>query len=260
MINKEKYGVKHPKEEIVVYWIERLYRWPGSQSIANEYTVQYGLLREICPDVIVVERLDIDWRREIDGTPIEDFVTPSEWRKLPKGWSWNTRLFTIANGLIPEQLNEYIVTRPEDVLRAYHDGVLKRVADIDYSKFSTEITKQGWRIVRDIYQTEYHPMSATLSWHEAYDNGKDAYAEANRLNKELAQTADMTDHEFNVFDMDNMLNSVPWHAPEIREQYREFLLSLSDFDDLEFRYSTTEGIQWKHWKKRKWNSIQLDAK
>lgn len=260
MISPERYGVKHPETEEVVFWVERLRRVLGSPFIANEYVVKYGLLESIYPDVVVVNRLDIDEKRTIEGVPVCEFKTPTEWRKLPKGWTWNTRLFDIMYDINFMDLNQYNILDPANILRAYHDGALAMVRDIDYSKFTTEITKQGWRIVRDIYQSEYHPATATLRWDEIYADGEEAYTEVKRLNHELTQTVDMGDHEFNVFTMDNLLNGTPLPSPELRAKYRETLLSLPDFDDLEFRVSSTDGIQWKHWKKQRWNSIQLDER
>ena len=257
-INPEKYGVKVISGLEPVWWVDRRRRVPGSNYIANEYCIRFGLLDSVYPGNVLVRCLEVDYKRTIDGIPVSDFQTPTDWKKLPRGWTWNTRLFEVKNNFNPFDDCKYDLLTQDGIRKAVEDGYLAETGSIDHSVFSTEVTKQGWRIVRDIYQQPYHPATMILQMDEVFDDGYEAQMKAVHLNDELYSTTEMSDHDYNVAELDELLNKIPFTDDEAKQRYREQILSLADFDDLEFRYSTTDGLQCKHWKRRRWYTIHMD--
>ena len=44
-------------------------------------------------DAIVIDYLVLRERRLVNGIPIDEFESETKYKKLPKGWRYNTKLF-----------------------------------------------------------------------------------------------------------------------------------------------------------------------
>lgn len=65
---------------IVVFYIEKH---------GHEWKVEFGTVEEHYTSEICVQLYDVADTRLINGVPANEFVTPTKWKKLPKGWSYN---------------------------------------------------------------------------------------------------------------------------------------------------------------------------
>ena len=76
---------------------------------------------------------------------------------------------------------------------------------------------------------------------------------------EFTRQANLSDYDWSVEQIDKTLNRwkkfVDASDKEV-EQYRDWLLSMDNVEDIETRISNG-NIQWKYWKNKKWNYIEL---
>jgi hypothetical protein len=101
------------KEGDIVYWCHH-------NGNAN-YEVKFGRVDTQFSDAVVVDYLASKERRLIDGVPIEDFESETRYRKLPKGWSYDMKLFEITYGDSNEEIEmckNLKLTNPEDIKKA----------------------------------------------------------------------------------------------------------------------------------------------
>lgn len=72
----------------IVYWCH---------SYGNGiYSVKYGMVDEQYSDAVIVDYLTPRDRRLINGIPINEFESEEKRKKLPKGWTYNTPLYSLT--------------------------------------------------------------------------------------------------------------------------------------------------------------------
>lgn len=73
---------KRFKNGDIVYWCH---------SEGNgRYTVKYGMVDEQFSDAVVIDYLTARERRLVNGIPIDEFESETKYKKLPKGWTYDT--------------------------------------------------------------------------------------------------------------------------------------------------------------------------
>ena len=90
---------KRFNKEDLVYWCHKK---------AHEYSVQYGLVDEQFSDAVIIDYIVPRERRIIDGIPLDEFKSEERYRKLPKGWSYDTKLFEVTHEVLDEEENELL--------------------------------------------------------------------------------------------------------------------------------------------------------
>lgn len=236
----------------IVYFIRKdSFRW----------YVSFGTVEEQYTSEICIQLYEFPDNRRINGIPVNDFRTPTEWKKLPKGWTYNTELFEMAWDTRPKELIDLRINRKADLLKAIRLGFLVKVQNIDHCTFEAEIDgKNGWRIVRKYPSTVRANLSyISVDFHDAYSTYEDANEVIEKRDAELRMQAEMSDYDWSVMQIDETLSR--WAAlyskpDEEKEKYRAWLLQLDDIEDVVTRCSV-EGLQWKYEKGKKWMTIVL---
>lgn len=231
----------------------------------HRWSVSFGTVLEHYADATMIQLYEYIDTRLINGTPIKEFETPTDWKKSPKGWSYDTKLFDLSHSDFSHNHNDYKIDNPDDILRAINEGVLVRVQDNDHAHIEEEIDrKKGWRLIRKYPYGEYHPTHTSLYTSEMYFT----YEEANNVVKEhdaeFKRQSELSDYEWSVEQIDRTLDKwivlhydVTSSQPtEEKEKYREWLLSQSNVEDIETRIYQGQ-IQWKYWKNKRWMNIEL---
>lgn len=218
----------------------------------------FGIVHDHCGDGIDLELYDLSDNRTIDGVPIQEIEFPTKWQKLPKGWTWNTELFKLGYSERSESTHRYTTINPDDMLKAIEEGTLVRVQDRDYGRIETEIdTKKGWRICLKYSISDFHSTHiTTLQVYKTYD---EALQEIKRRTDELKRQAELSDYDWSVEKIDEVLArwSNIYHIDnETKEKYRQWILDLDNVEDIEARVFDG-NIQWKYWKNKHWNNIEL---
>lgn len=226
-----------------------------------DYSVHYGMVDEQFSDAVVIDYLALRERRRVDGVPIDEFQSEQRYRKLPKGWTYNTKLFELTWDDLTYEENIFIldISRPEILKEAYDKGYLVKDSTIFHGVIEDEITKDGFRIVKKYPMWEHHIDHVSIRPDKVYFTYKEAKKEVDENIAEFHRQASLSDYDWSVEQIDKTLDM--WKAfndvsdKEVKA-YRDWLLGMKDVENIETRLWGKE-IQWKYWKNTRWNYIEL---
>ena len=238
----------------IVYWCHRE---------EYGYSVQYGLVDEQFSDAVIVDYIVPRERRIIDGIPIDEFKSEERYRKLPKGWTYNTKLFELTNEVLGEEEKEFLenckINNPKRIKEAYNKGYLVKKAKIFGGNIESEVTNKGFRIVKKwpmfvpyITHVSIRPDKVYFTYEEAKKEADDNIAELNRQ-------AELSEYDWCVEQIDKTLSRFKFYkglSDEEINQYREWILGLDNIENIETRISGGE-IQWRYLNKKRWCNIEL---
>ena len=227
---------------------------------SSEKEIYYGTVIEHYASEIAIQLYEMIDVREIDGIPVNEFDTPTEWHKLPKGWTWDITLFEVEWKMTKFQRNyEMDLRKPDDILKAINDGILVKVSENDHAMFRSEVdSKLGWRIVRE-YSEDWMTDYTCEPFYQCYATWEEAQAELDEILEENQRQASLTDYEWSVEQMDEKLNRWAYIysiAPEAKKQVRDRLLALDNFEDVCLRISGG-GLEWKYDRNKRWIRIEV---
>ena len=236
----------------IVYWCHQN---------GHEYSVHYGMVDEQFSDAVCVDYLVPRERRRVDGVPIDEFQSEQRYRKLPKGWSYDTKLFEITyDPLTEEEITFTIdITNPESIKSAYDKGFLVKDSTIYHGNIETDITKDGFRIIKKYPMWKYHIDHISVRPDKVYFTYEEAKKEVDDNIVEFHRQASLSDYDWSVEQIDKTLNhykAINDATDEEVKQYKDWLLSMDNIEDIETRMFGC-NIQWTYWKNKKWNYIEL---
>lgn len=242
--------------DIVYFVSDRFNSYGGPEKYVN-----FGIVEDLYPHCIYVDLLEAVDTRTIDGIPVKDVKTPGEWHKLPKGWSWNTRLFEVKwNDEIDLAAIKVNIRDPKEVLKAIESGLIVRMKNQYHYRFTSEIDKKhGWRIIRDRANEGYYPYSVTLSWKDVYLKPEEAVNVVKEYEAAMKKQSEMSDLEYAISEIDNVLKKYERLYTVSEEQMknaREFLMSLPNLEQVVVRL-IGNSIEWKYERKKKWAAVNF---
>lgn len=212
-------------------------------------------------DAVVIDYLVPRERRRVDGIPIDEFQSEQRYRKLPKGWTYNTKLFELTWDDLTLEEKEFTIdiTNTESLKEAYDKGFLVKDSTIFHGVIEDEITKEGFRIVKKYPEWKHHIDHVSISPHKVYFTYEEAKKEVDENIAEFYRQASLSDYDWSVEQIDKTLERWRYIAdssPKAMKAYRDWLLDLKNVEDIETRVFGG-NIQWKYWKNKKWNYIEL---
>lgn len=214
----------------------------------HRWDIKFGTVEEHYPSAIVLQLYDLANTELIDGVPIEEFQHPTPWKKLPKGWSYDTELFKVTyRGL---DISAIKLTDPQSILRAIQEGILIKVQDKEYGFPYPEVTSEyGWRIV--FQYDKYCPSYVSLQFDEVYETYEEAQSVVDAHIAELERQAALSDLEWSIEQIDHNLDRAIFLSEENKKEVGKFLLSQDRVEDIETRIYMN-NFQWKYKKNRRW--------
>ncbi len=242
--------VKRFNKGDIVYWCSRE---------GHEFSVKWGMVDEqFDRSIVYVDYLSPKETRLVNGIPIDEFKSEEKFKKLPKGWSYDTRLYEITN---TDELKDipFDVKDPKSIKELYDKGFIVKDSTIFHGAIEEEITNQGYRLRKTYPMWRRHISSVSIQTHKLYDNYAEAKKEVDENIAELHRQANLSEYDWSVEQIDNTLNR--WQAlydisNEQKQEYRDWLLELDKIEDIEVRIYEGE-IQWKYWKNKRWSNIGL---
>ena len=236
----------------IVYWCHQR---------GHEYSVHWGMVDEQFSDTVVIDYLTPRERRRVDGIPIDEFQSEQRYRKLPKGWTYNTKLFELTWDDFTESEKAYKldISIPISIKYAYNNGWLVKDNTIFHGVIEAEITKDGFRIVKKYPQWKYHIDHVSIYPHKVYFTYEEAKKEVDDNIAEFHRQVSLSDYDWSVEQIDKTLDM--WKAFNDASDrdvkvYRDWLLGMKDVENIETRLWGKQ-IQWKYWKNTRWNCIEL---
>lgn len=237
----------------IVYWCH---------SDGNgKYHVRYGMVDEQFSDAVVIDYLSPRERRLIDGVPIDRFESESRYRKLPKNWSYDTELFEITYSKFTKEEIDFRLdlTDPKTIQEAYQKGYLVKDSEIFHGDIEAEITKDGFRIVKKYPMWKHHIDHVSILPYKVHFTYAEALKEVEDNIAEFQRQAALSDYDWSVEQIDNTLGiyqKVTDCSDKEIQEYRKWLLSMSNVEDIETRIYGC-NIQWKYLDHKRWNYIEL---
>ncbi len=232
----------------IVYWCHRR---------GHKYEVHWGMVDEIFSDAIYVDYLSVKERRRVDGIPSDEFESETKRKKLPKGWTYDTQLFEITQDEIEnEKIN---IKDPENIKDLFNRGLLVKDSALFHGKIEADITKEGYRIVKKYPMWEYHISNVSIRPDRLYSTYEEAEKEVNENIAEFIRQSNLSEYEWSVEQIDKALDR--WQgmycvSEDDKLEHRNWLLEMENVEDIEVRL-WGGNIQWKYWKKKRWNNIEL---
>lgn len=235
------------QEGDIVYWCHQK---------GHEYSIKWGRVDVQYFDRVYVDYLHPKENRRINGIPIDEFED-NKYKKLPKGWNYDTRLFEITY----DNLDDCTINlkMPETIKLAYDKGSLVKDSEIFHGTIEEEITKNGYRIIMKYSPWFGHISYITIQPHRLYRTYEEAEKEVLANRAEFERQANLSYYDWSVEQIDETLNrwqGIYNHSDKLKNRYREWLLDLDNVEDVETRVFGGE-IQWKYWKNKKWANIEL---
>ena len=200
--------------------------------------------------------------RDFSRVSVHEFHSEQRYRKLPKGWTHNTKLFELTwDNFTPEE-KEFVldISKPETLKEAYDKGYLVKDDTIFHGVIEAEITKDGFRIVKKYPRESFHHIDhVSIRPDKVYFTYEEAKKEVDENIAEFYRQAALSDYDWSVEQIDKTLDM--WKAfndasDKDVKLYRDWILSMKDVENIETRLWGNE-IQWKYWKNTRWNYIEL---
>lgn len=217
--------------------------------------VNYGTVIEHYAAEIAIQLYDFADNRLVDGIPYKDFPECTEWRKLPKGWSYDTALHTITAVPTEERFKNLKINNPKDIEYAINEGHLVKVQDKDYSHIAEDIDRlNGYRLRKTWQNSEYHPDWVHVPWDRVFSTYEEAYEVYKAYESELIDLSKMSDRDWAIREMNRvvrMSKGLCQITDEDALKCIEYMLDREDLEDLEFRLYLGRP-QYKKFKNKKW--------
>ena len=234
----------------IVYWCHR---------VGYVYSVHFGMVDEQFSDAVCIDYLHMKECRIVNGIPFNEFENETRYRKLPKGWSYNTELFTLISE-IPEELSNGIlnISNPEYLINLYNKGILVKDSEISYAKIQSDVTRDGYRLVKEYTNYDHHVSRISIRPDRLYFTYCEAKEEVDKNIAEFTRQPNLSEYDWSVEQIDKSLNL--WAAlysinDKVKKAHRDWLLSMENVENIETR--VFGDIQWKYWKNKRWNNIEL---
>lgn len=234
----------------IVYW----HRQRGYEHFA-----EVGRVDEHFSDAVIIDLLEPKETRFVDGVPLDDVPFVGEWHKLPKGWTYNTVLFNLEWRNDELKQYPYNIRDKKGIRELYERGLLVRSCEKFQGEINTEITKEGWRLVKHYPMGQSKVTHVSVAPFKVYSTYEEAEKEVNDYLAELQRQASLSDYEWSVELIQNTLNR--WQKiygipDDVKQKHFDWIISLKNVEDISVRISGG-NIQWKYEKNKRWNDVDL---
>lgn len=245
---------KHYQEGDIVYIVSKPARGAPFVRVCRVYD-QYS--NGVCVDYLVPRE-----RRLVDGIPIESYANDSHYgalRKLPKNWSWKTVLFETS--IRPDdELDTFMETHyfnvPAHVQEACEKGFLVPANTIFDGIPESEVTASGFRVLLKANR-DPKPKSACVNTSEVYDTYEGAKNALDDYNAKQKAISEMSDRDWSLLQIKKVVEpamALDGFTQDDIQLVMNWFEGMSDIEDIEARRFNGQ-IQFKHWKKSRWNPL-----
>jgi hypothetical protein len=248
------------KEGQIVFFLERHNTQP------HDFYIGYGVVDFYsCTDVCVdwLGRKDNRIVVTLDGkrTHFAEFKNDTEYRKLPKGWTYDTKLYDIEyDNSDAETINKILSLKGVDkqVRTAYDCGILVKKTLTDYEGIDATVDKDGYKLSRKLQMWVQHRTGGTYRYDELFATFVEAKKALDDYEAEQTRIANLSDREWVLEDVHKTVNrhkNIYHESDEYYENVLDFFENRCDnVEDVDVRiYGGV--IQWKYYNKKKWNSL-----
>ena len=214
--------------------------WCGKNG--NRYEVKCGVVCEVfgkaSSSVITLYPIVPRERRLVNGIPIKEFKSDARYRKLPRGWTYDTKLFDITYEHLTEEEMEFTfdIRNKESLKCGLQKGYLVPSFEIFHGYIKDEITKDGYKIIKCSDYSQDDMLCNVITTDKLYFTYNEALHEVLDNVKELRRQAEMSEYDWAVEQIDKKLeklksnNSFP---DDVIQKYKTILVSIDNIENIE---------------------------
>lgn len=211
-----------------------------------------------------VDVLEARERRLVNGIPINEFKT-TEWKKLPKGWTYNTPLHTLEwDNSFDQEFEKIRLDDTTSIKEAYDKGLLVKAKDklpqCMYPEDEIDRTK-GYRtkLRHNLNQVRWEEHTISIEREKIFIKYEDAKASIDEENAELNRQMSLTDEQWSIEQIKKTVDR--WAAgygieEDNKNQYMQWILGLPKIEDVVVR-QYMGCLEWRYEKNKRWNAIVL---
>lgn len=237
------------KKGDLVYYLDRV-------PSLGTYLVKFGVVDEVYTSEIYVKLYEPQKTRLINGVDSKELPLVGEWQKLPK--NWKRELYNLLD--IEDVFQEIRVplVDKKGLLKLIEDGILVQPSENDQMRVETDISKDGWRIIKKAqYCGEYKPDGKVLQNGDFYETFDDANKQVVFYKNEMDRISRLSDEEWSIEQIVKVLNQYKnankASEEDVQKMYDK-LLALPNIEDLETRFCYGQ-VQYKYSKQKRWKDI-----
>ena len=217
----------------IVYFVD--YDWRS-----DHWSVKFGIVDYTNNGNTSVDLICPADYRYVNGVPIDQFESETEWHKLPKGWSYNTQLSRIETRTPKEAAEFYKMARvdnPNDIKEGLSKGYLIKVRDRFNGYVGDEVDRhKGYRTIKTYQSWTLNYASQTktnvrMPDRELFDTYAEAIAHKEELIAARNQLLNQTDEQFSREEIEKDLRLLP---ESVRETYRQGIEKIVADTPIEF--------------------------
>lgn len=248
-INRKKFKVGD-----VVYYIR------NNKTIPHKFDICVGTVDEHYSTEIAIQCYTSRERRLINGIPYNDFPSYTEWKKLPKGWTYSTKLYSLEHDKfdtdeIAKTLSPY---KNEDIKKAIELGIIIPVQDKQQTHIDVEIDRKlGYRLIKKSDPYDYKTPWVCKPFREVYGTYDEAKKVVKEIEDEYKRQANLSDYDWSVELIDKTLGravNLGYITEEKSKEIRERLLEMDNVEDIVTRVYCG-NVEWKYDRNRRWIKI-----
>ena len=213
----------------------------------------------------VVSQLKAPEIRLINGIPFDEFQSETEFKKVPKGWTYNTEMFTVTEDvkkkekILAETKGKFNIKSPSDLQWLFDNEYLVKkqdvepVIEVEYNHNTYRIVKKypSWTISYGKHNNRY-PDEVFETWEEA----EERMNEIKKINHRKAVECALLDF---YEDLEWTLEKYEAeHGGREIETIRQKILAKPHLDDIMFRYYKGEILIVSREAHRKDNHIKWE--
>ena len=131
-------------------------------------------------------------------------------------------------------------------------------SEISRANIEVDITRDGYKLIKKYPRDDNHASRISVRPDRLYFTYDEAKEEVDKNIAEFTRQANLSEYDWSVEQIDKSLNL--WAAlhginDKVKKAHRDWLLAMKDVENIETR--VFGDIQWKYWKNKKWNNIEM---
>ena len=222
------------------HYIGEILYYIKDYNVYNGMFFDWGIIDKIYHDGYSVKKYIPYDNRTIQGVPINKFKFNMEYRKLPKGWSWDTDLVQLGyipyEKLFPNFNTNVDITKPEEIKKAIDIGFLTQPGLYAGMKIEPCINTNGYKIVCKYDKSVEDIVFVDRCY--ACKDIKEAIEKCKKYNDKIKAISEMSDKEYSIYEINRKIDIYSNLYPknkEFAQETKRWLLNQDNIEDLEIR-------------------------
>lgn len=232
--------------------------WCHSEG-TGRYKVRWGRIAGIWKNEVHIEFLHLPENRFVNGIPIDEFQSEKEFRRLPRGWTYNTPLFEITYKEYNFDPKSIHIDDSKAIKDAYDRGDLVNDRLIFWGNIEADIKGACYRLIKTYPQHLFHYSHEVVPADRLYRTYAEAKAEGEAQAAEFQRQVNLSDTEWSLEQIDKTLYrwQQNYHISdeEVRQKH-DYFAALPLVEDVVVRLFKGK-LQWKYDHKKQWQDIEL---